>query len=132
MKVERNIFGFLGVFYLTCALVYWFGFTHEWVGLMTLLLSAAMSFMITGYLAVVGSKNDKQLSDDGDATIAEGAGSLGFFPPHSIWPFWCAVTASLMLLGPIFGWWISMMAFGMGIWAVGGWCYEFYRGDYAH
>ncbi|WP_420175775.1 cytochrome c oxidase subunit 4 [Luteococcus sp. OSA5] len=132
MKVERNIFGFLGIFYLTCALVYWFGFTKEWVGLMTLLLSAVMSLMITGYLAIVGSKNDKQLSDDADATIADGAGSLGFFPPHSIWPFWCALTASLMLLGPIFGWWISMMAFGMGVWAVGGWCYEFYRGDYAH
>lgn len=132
MKVERNIFGFLGVFYIACALVYWFGFTHEWVGLMVLLLSGAMSLMITGYLWAVGSKSDVSLADDGDAEIADGAGALGFFPPQSIWPFWAAVTASLLLLGPIFGWWISLLAIGMGVWAVAGWCYEFYRGDYAH
>ncbi|MEL4357361.1 MULTISPECIES: cytochrome c oxidase subunit 4 [unclassified Luteococcus] len=133
MKVERNIFGFLGVFYLTCALVYFFVFAKmEWVGFFVLALSAAMSLMISGYLAVVGAKNDTPLSDIADATIADGAGALGFFPPHSIWPFWVALVASLMLLGPIFGWWLSIMAFGMGIWAVSGWVFEFYRGDYAH
>ena len=37
-----------------------------------------------------------------------------------------------MLMGPIFGWWLSILAFGMGIWAVSGWVFEYYRGDYAH
>lgn len=133
MKVERNIFGFLGLFYLTCALVYFFIFAKkEWVGFFVLALAAAMSLMITGYLAVVGAKNDNPLSDSEDASIADGAGALGFFPPHSIWPFWVALVASMMLLGPVFGWWISILAFGAGIWAVSGWVFEFYRGDYAH
>lgn len=133
MKVERNIFGFLGLFYLTCALVYFFIFAkHEWVGFFALALAAAMSLMISGYLAVVGAKNDDSLSDLEDATIADGAGALGFFPPQSIWPFWVALVASMMLLGPIFGWWLSILAFGAGIWAVSGWVFEFYRGDYAH
>ncbi|MEL4504186.1 cytochrome c oxidase subunit 4 [Luteococcus sp. H138] len=133
MKVERNIFGFLGVFYLACALVYFFIFAkQEWVGFFVLALAAAMSLMIAGYLAVVGAKNDAPLSDIEDATIADGAGALGFFPPHSVWPFWVALVASMMLLGPIFGWWISILAFGAGIWAVSGWVFEYYRGDYAH
>ena len=43
MKVERNIFGFLGLFYLTCALVYFFIFAKkEWVGFFVLALAAGV------------------------------------------------------------------------------------------
>ena len=84
MKVERDIFGFLGLFYLITGLVYFFVFAQkEWVGLFVLILSAGLSFMITGYLWVIGAKNDAPLSNNADAEIADGAGSLGFFPPPS-------------------------------------------------
>lgn len=132
MKVERNIFGFLGVFYLVMGLVYFFGFGHEWAGLFVLILSGVLGLMISGYLAITGSKNDVSLADDKDAVISDGAGALGFFPPHSVWPFWCALVLTLFLLGPIFGWWICILGFGAGVWAVSGWVYEYYRGDYAH
>ena len=62
----------------------------------------------------------------------QGAGQLGFFPPTSIWPFWCALVLAVMLLGPVFGWWISILAVCLGIWALSGWVFEFYRGDYQH
>lgn len=131
MKVERNIFFWLGVFYAVMTAVYWYN-AKEVVGLFALGLSAVMSWMIAGYLMMQGRKNDVPLSDVEDAEIMQAAGTLGFFPPHSIWPFWCAVIAALLCLGVIFGWWLVILAFGAGIWAVSGWVFEYYRGDYAH
>ena len=57
---------------------------------------------------------------------------LGFFPASSIWPLWAALTMVLIVLGPVFGWWISLLGLGMGIWSLTGWVYEYYRGDYKH
>ena len=37
-----------------------------------------------------------------------------------------------MFLGPVFGWWLTLLGAGIGVWAVMGWCYEFYVGDYKH
>ena len=37
-----------------------------------------------------------------------------------------------LLLGPVFGWWLSILGVGVGVWAVCGWVYEFYVGEYAH
>jgi len=64
--------------------------------------------------------------------IAEGAGELGCFPASSIWPLWTAATMVLIVLGPVFGWWISLIGLGVGIWSLTGWVYEYYRGDYKH
>jgi arginyl-tRNA synthetase len=66
------------------------------------------------------------------ADASEGAGELGFFPASSIWPLWTALTMVLIVLGPVFGWWISLLGLGMGIWSLTGWVYEYYRGDYKH
>ena len=133
MKVERDIFGFLGLFYLITGLVYFFVFAQkEWVGLFVLILSAGLSFMITGYLWVIGAKNDAPLSNNADAEIADGAGSLGFFPPQSKWPLFVALTAALVFLGPVFGWWLTILGFGFGAVTLTGLLYEFYRGDHAH
>ena len=30
--------------------------------------------------------------------LKQGAGQLGFFPPTSIWPFWCALVLAVMVL----------------------------------
>lgn len=131
MKVERNIFFGLGLFYAICCVAYAF-IAKEVVGVFALALSALLGFMISGYMLMQGRKNDEPLADDATAEIAQGAGTLGFFPPHSIWPFWCALTVTVVALGPVFGWWLVVMGFGMGVWAVSGWVFEFYRGDYAH
>lgn len=131
MKVERNIFAGLGLFYLVCCVAYAF-IAKEVVGIFALALSALLGFMIAGYMHMEHRKKDELLGDQPDAEIAQGAGALGFFPPHSVWPFWCALVVAILFLGPVFGWWITVLAFGMGVWAVCGWVFEYYRGDYAH
>ena len=52
--------------------------------------------------------------------------------PRSIWPFACALVLGIILLGPVFGWWLTILGSVLGVWAVCGWCYEFYVGEYRH
>ncbi|MBK8461382.1 MAG: cytochrome c oxidase subunit 4 [Micropruina sp.] len=131
MKVEGLLFGAIGAFFLIVTPIYWL-MSGEIIGTVALILSLLLAFMVAGYLLVVGSKMDARYEDRKDAEIVEGTGALGFFPPKSLWPFWLALTITMFALGPIFGWWISLLAAGAGIWALSGWVYEFYRGDYQH
>ena len=127
MKPERWVFGGLGLFYLVVTPVYWFT-AHEVAGTWVLGLSAAMALMVFFYVQVIAKKINPRPSDEKDAEVIDGAGPVGFFPPQSIWPFWCALVVAIMCLGPIFGWWISLLGLGIGIWAASGWAFEYYRG----
>ena len=131
MKAERAVFIFLTVYFAAITPIYWFS-AHEIAGTMALLLTFVFCAMIGGYLFVIGKKIDARPEDDHDGEVYQGAGELGFFPPKSIWPFWAALTLAVIVLGPVFGWWITLLGVGMGIWSVSGWVFEFYRGDYAH
>lgn len=135
MRSERWIFGVLAVYFGVVAAIYaWVTYSEgklEWAGTVALALSAIMAAIITVYLFIAGRKLHR-LEDDKDAEIAQGAGTIGFFPPKSIWPLWLAVTISVMCLGPVFGWWLTMVGAGIGIWSLSGLVFEFYRGDYAH
>ena len=88
--------------------------------------------MIAGYLGLVARRIPARPEERKDGDIAEGAGELGFFPPQSKWPLFCGLTFALFVLGPVFGWWLSIVATGIAVATVTGWIYEFYRGDYAH
>jgi len=137
VKVEARLFLFLTLFFAVASAFYVFasfavyGYLEP-IGITVLALSFGMTGMITFYLWKVGQKHDSRPEDDRHGEIPDGAGALGFFPPKSIWPFWCAVVLSIMVLGPVFGWWLTIFGAGLGIWAVTGWTYEFYVGDYRH
>ena len=137
MKVEARLFLFLWVFFAVDTCIYvgasFAVYNHiEPIGTTVFILTFAMTLMIWFYLSVVGRKMDARPEDLKSGEVADGAGALGFFPPKSIWPFLCSAVMGLALLGPVFGWWITILAAGLGIWAVCGWCYEFYVGDYRH
>ncbi|WP_203569213.1 cytochrome c oxidase subunit 4 [Aestuariimicrobium ganziense] len=131
MRAEAWIFIFLAAFFLVVTAVYWF-MTYEVVGTVALLLSTLLSSMVFVYLLLVGKEVGKRPEDDHDAEIHEAAGELGFFPPKSIWPFWLSLCITLLFVGIVFGWWISAIGFGLGVWALSGLVFEYYRGDYAH
>ena len=88
--------------------------------------------MISFYLHITGKHLDLRPEDNKEGEIIDGVGALGFFPPSSIVPFWSTVAITAMLLGAVYGWWISLLGVGLGIWAACGWAYEFYTGDYKH
>lgn len=37
-----------------------------------------------------------------------------------------------MFLGTVLGWWLTILGGIVGIWAMCGWSYQYYRGEYAH
>ena len=131
MKVEGWMFAAIAIFLAVVSPIYWF-MSQEIIGTVALVMALLLFSMVAVYLFTMARKMDARLEDRKDAEIIEGAGTLGFFPPKSIWPFWLAITVQMLALGPVFGWWISILAVCLGIWSLSGWVFEFYRGDYQH
>jgi hypothetical protein len=96
---------------------------------MTFLLTTLVTF----YLGFHASKMDPRPEDRADGEIADGAGELGFFPPHSWWPLWAAATLALSVYGIAMAtWWLFIIGVGLGVLALCGWIYEYYVGEHAH
>ncbi|MEO7587491.1 MAG: cytochrome c oxidase subunit 4 [Arachnia sp.] len=132
MRAETLVFGFIAAFFIVMTPIYWF-MSHEIAGTFGLAFAGLLGLIIAGYLAITARGFDPRPEDRRDAEIYEGAGELGFFPPQSLWPIVCAATVTLIFLGPgVEQAWISILGFGIGIWACSGWVLEFYRGDYKH
>jgi Cytochrome c oxidase subunit IV len=131
VKAEAWIFGGLTIFFVVVTPIYWF-MSKDPTGTVALILTLLLSLMISGYLALVARRIDPRPEDRTDGQVLEGAGDLGFFPPQSKWPLFCAMTFILVALGPVFGWWLMILGFGIGAVTLTGWVYEFYRGDHAH
>lgn len=131
MRAERLIFVLIAIFFVVVAPVYWF-VTREIIGTVALLLTLAFFGMIGVYFTILSRKIDPRPEDRKDAEVIEGVGEVGFFPSSSIWPFWTAATVSLMALGPVFGWWLTLLGIGLGIWSLCGWTYQYYRDEYEH
>ena len=131
MKAEAWVFGALTIFFAIVAPVYYL-VSKDPTGTAALILTFFLALMISGYLGLVGRRMDPRPEDRKGGEIADGAGEVGFFPPQSIWPLYCALTLALIVLGPVFGWWLTIVGFGVGVVTVTGWLFEFYRGEHAH
>jgi hypothetical protein len=88
--------------------------------------------MISLYLGFHASKMEPRPEDRKDGEIADGAGELGFFPPYSWWPLWCASALAVVVLGVVIGWWLFIIGAILGVLALQGWVFEYYRGEHAH
>jgi hypothetical protein len=88
---------------------------------------------VTLYLGFHAAKMEPRPEDRKDAEIADGAGELGFFPPYSWWPLWCAATLAVIVYGVAIGaWWLLIIGVGLGALALSGFVFEYYRGEHAH
>ena len=84
------------------------------------------------YLGFHANKMDPRPEDRNEARSSTVPVSLGFFPPYSWWPLWCALALVVCVLGVVFGWWLFIIGVGAGSIALIGWVFEFYRGEHAH
>lgn len=143
MKVETWIFGVTTVFLVLVSPAYWFitdadtqcgeASCADWTGTSALVMTTLLCAMVTMYLGFHARKMDARPEDLQDAEIADGAGELGFFPPYSWWPLWCAATLGIMVFAlAVLAWWLFIIGIVLGALAVSGWIFEYYRGDYAH
>jgi hypothetical protein len=131
VKAEAWIFGALTIFVALVTPVYWF-MSKDPTGTTALILTFFLVLMIGGYLALVARRIDPRPEDKAEGEIAEGAGELGFFSPQSKWPLFVSLTFILVVLGPVFGWWLMVLGFALGAYTLTGLVYEYYRGDHAH
>lgn len=132
MKTEAKIFWFIVIFFGVVTPIYWF-MSKEIIGTIVLGFTTGLGLMIAAFLQYQSRQFDARPEDREDGEIYEGAGTYGFFPPKSIWPFWCALVVAIIFTGASLAQgWISLLGFGFGIWACSGWVLEYYRGDYQH
>ena len=124
MKAGYKLFGFLAVFYTIVDIVYWL-VGGEPLGVTAIGLSGGLALTIGFYFYT----NDKRMgllpSDNLEGEIADLAGELGFFSPHSWWPLPLALSACAMGLGLIIGWWLTIIALGALIVSIIGFTTEY-------
>src|SRR4051812_38456171 len=131
MRLEAWIFGILTIFFLIVTPIYWL-MSHDPTGTAALVLTFFLALMVTGYLGLIARRIDVRPEDKKEGEIVEGAGEVGFFPPQSVWPLFCALALALVMVGLVIGWWLVIIAGALGMVALTGLIYEFYRGEHAH
>lgn len=128
MKVQGKMFVWLSVFVLAMAIVYgvW---SKEPVGTTALFLSFGLCIMIGFYLGFTARRVDTGAQDNMEADVADDAGELGFFSPHSWQPLALGVGGALTFLGVAVGWWLVYFAVPVIMIGLFGWVFEYYRGE---
>ena len=110
MKASWQLFTGLSVFYVLLAIVYW-QIDGEPVGITGMILAACLAGMVGFYVWFTQKRIGQTLPEDNtSAEIADGAGELGFYSPHSWWPLPVALSACAMGLGLVIGWWLTLIA----------------------
>jgi hypothetical protein len=132
MKAEAVVFGICGVFLILVTPAYWL-IAGDPTGTAALTMTALLALLVTFYLGFHAKRMDPRPEDRIDGEIADGAGELGFFPPFSWWPLWCASTLATMVFATAYGaWWLFILGAVLGFVALCGWVFEYYRGEHAH
>ena len=131
MKTEAWIFVVLSAFTALITPVYWL-MSRDPTGTVALILTFFLVLMVALYLGLIARRIDPRPEDKKSGEIAEGAGELGFFSPQSKWPLFVSLNFVLIVLGPVFGWWLMIVGFGLAAVTLTGLVFEYYRGDHAH
>ncbi|MCX4566448.1 cytochrome c oxidase subunit 4 [Streptomyces viridodiastaticus] len=128
MKIQGKMFIWLSVFFLAVAVVYgvW---SKEPVGTTALVLAFGLSIMIGFYLGFTARRVDVGAQDNKEADVADDAGEVGFFSPHSWQPLSLAAGAALAFMGVAIGWWLMYFSAPLLLTGLWGWVFEYYRGE---
>ncbi|OIV37555.1 cytochrome C oxidase subunit IV [Mangrovactinospora gilvigrisea] len=127
MKFQGKLFIWLAVFLLAVAITYgvW---SREAAGTTALFLAFALCLFIGYYLWFTARRIDSQPMDNEEGEVADDAGEVGFFSPHSWQPLTLALGGALFFLSVIFGWWLAFFSAPVIILGLFGWVFEYYRG----
>jgi hypothetical protein len=127
MKIGYQLFNGLAVFYLLTAVLYW-QIGGEAVGITAIGLSGGLAFIVGFYLWFTDRRSGGTLPEDNlEGEIADRAGEIGFFSPHSWWPLPVGLAMTAVGLGLIIGWWLTLIAAGVLIFSVIGFVLEYER-----
>jgi hypothetical protein len=125
MKTNWMLFVGLSIFYVMMTIIYW-QVGGDALGITGLLLSSGLAGMVGFYVWFTQKRIGHVLPEDNTvADIADGAGELGFFSPHSWWPLPAGLSAVAVGLSLIIGWWFTLIAVTGLIISVIGWVTEY-------
>jgi hypothetical protein len=127
MKTSWILFLGLSLFYVIMTVIYW-QIGGEPVGITAIALSAGLSLIVGFYLWFTSKRLGNVLPEDNQlGEIADSAGEMGFFSPHSWWPLPVALSACTVGLGLIIGWWLVLIGVGSLIISIMGFVLEYER-----
>ncbi|MSO33483.1 MAG: cytochrome c oxidase subunit 4 [Candidatus Nanopelagicaceae bacterium] len=110
MKFSWRLFLGIGFFYALITAVY-AKLSSEIIGSLALLLSTLLAILLGFYFWFIDRRIVGYLPEDNlEGEIADRAGELGFFSPHSWWPLLVGFFMTLAGLGVLLGWWLTIMA----------------------
>jgi hypothetical protein len=139
MHVEARLFEILTAFFALATIVYGFTTAYffpgglEWAGTTAMVMTTGLMFIIATYFRFVARRLDTRPEDYEDAEIADGAGELGFYAPHSWWPVLVALAASVAAVG-IALWlpWLIATGVVFVLASAAGLVFEYYIGPEKH
>ena len=109
MKTNWRLFAGLAIFYVILTIIYW-QVNGEAVGITAMLLSSFLAAMVGFYVWFTQRRIGTTLPEDNStAEIADGAGELGFYSPHSWWPLPVALSMCVAGTGLLIGWWLTLI-----------------------
>ena len=89
-------------------IVYWYT-SYDPTGTTALALAVGLCLLIGFYLLFTGRRLPMRPEDDNEGEIVQGTGEVGFFSPHSWWPFWVGLAAASTAVGFAIGWWMVLI-----------------------
>ena len=106
--------------------------TDDPTGTAALMMTTLLAALVTFYLGFHANKMDPRPEDLKEAEVVDGAGELGFFPPYSWWPLWCALALACVRSASSSAGGCSSSASASARSPLIGWVFEYYRGEHAH
>jgi hypothetical protein len=119
------------VFYAFLSGIYWY-FSRDEVGTTALALTGALAFLISFYALYTSKRVYPRPEDRLDAQVDEADPEFGFYSPHSWWPLAVGFSVLALVFGLIFAVWLIVLGVAALMFAVIGWLFEYYRGEFAH
>ncbi len=127
MKIEGWLFATMAIFFAIIAPIYWF-LSNDPTGTAALTLTFFLCALIAYYLIFTGRRLPLRPEDHKNAEISDGAGELGFFSPHSVWPLFLGIAVAIAAAGVAIGWWLFMIAVPVVAAMICLFVFEYYRG----
>ena len=131
MRVEGWLFLGCGVFLGGADIVYWY-VSKDPTGTTALALSVGLALLVGFYVLFTGRRLPRRPEDNNEGETAEGTGEIGFFSPHSWWPFWLGLSGAVAFLGFAIGWWLVLIGMVAVLFSTIGFVFEYYRGHFKH
>ena len=105
----------------------------EWAGVTALVMTSGLTLITGTFFRFVARRLDTRPEDYEDAEISDGAGELGFYSPHSWWPVFIALSASVTAVGVAL-WlpWLIAAGVCFVLTTAAGLVFEYYTGPEKH